>query len=93
MLWLYFISLAAAGYGDPVDGLPSLSERELHMWTNAVRVDPQAFDNEFRRGECSYSEFKPAEKLSMRPLMWNPELVFLNSHLQYHPTYIFRLLM
>ena len=74
MLWLYFISLAAAGYGDPVDGMPSLSERELHMWTNAVRVDPQAFDTEFRRGGCSFSGFKTAEKSSKRPLMWNPEL-------------------
>ena len=74
MLWLYFISLAAAGYGDPVDGMPSLSERELHMWTNVVRVDPQAFDTEFRRGGCSFSGFKTAEKSSKRPLMWNLEL-------------------
>lgn len=74
MIWLYFISLAVAGYGDPVDGLPSLSERELHMWTNAVRVDPQAFDSEYRRGGCSFSQFEAKEQSVKFPLLWNPEL-------------------
>ena len=74
MVWLYFMSLASAGYGDPVQGLPAPSEREIHMWTNAVRLDPQAFDSEYRRGGCSFSQFESDEKSPLQPLLWNSEL-------------------
>jgi hypothetical protein len=42
---LLFASLAAmAGYGDvDAEGYPSWAERDLHLWTNASRVDPEAF--------------------------------------------------
>ncbi len=32
-----------AGYGDYSDSIPSAQERELHVMTNAVRMDPQGF--------------------------------------------------
>jgi len=46
MVWLIVASgLALAGYGDPVDSYPHPWERSLHVWTNAVRVDPEAFES------------------------------------------------
>ena len=42
-LWLFSIP-AMAGYGDiSSDGYPSWAERDVHLWTNIVRVDPDAF--------------------------------------------------
>jgi hypothetical protein len=42
---------ARAGYGDVGDdGLPSAAERELHLWTNAARVDPAAFKADYNAG-------------------------------------------
>ncbi|MCK6529625.1 CAP domain-containing protein [Myxococcota bacterium] len=32
----------ALGYGEPVDGRPSMAEREVHVFTDMVRVDPAA---------------------------------------------------
>ena len=48
---------AVAGYGDPVDGFPSAEERALVLWTNAARVAPEAFTNDYREGGCSLRDF------------------------------------
>jgi hypothetical protein len=66
--------MAFGGYGDAVDGLPSIEERELHLWTNAVRVDPQAFNAEYVQAGCNYSQFESSEKSAKSPLYWNVDL-------------------
>lgn len=73
MLWTLLL-VAHAGYGDAVDGYPSPAERELHLWTNAVRVDPQAFNANYMQGGCQFAGFKSGEKLPKPPLAWNQRL-------------------
>lgn len=49
--------------GDPyTDGYPSSAERELHLWTNAVRVDPEAFRDAYASGGCSFDSFSSTEQ-------------------------------
>ena len=63
---------AWAGYGDPIDGLPSFEERELHVWTNAARVEPAAFESYYQSGGCSYFEdFSETEKTPQAPVNWH----------------------
>lgn len=60
---------AMAGYGDvDENGLPSWAERDVHIWTNAVRVDPEAFSADYEAGGCSFSSFLPAEQVKLPPL-------------------------
>jgi len=81
-MWIVLITnLALGGYGDPVDGLSSYSERSLHMWNNAVRVAPKAFTNEYARGGCSFDGFEASEKTPKPPLYWN---YGLNDAARYH---------
>ncbi len=48
---------------DPyTDGYPSADERELHIWTNAVRVDPVAFETAYPCGMGSFSESESTPK-------------------------------
>ncbi|MCB9665687.1 MAG: CAP domain-containing protein [Alphaproteobacteria bacterium] len=70
------LATAWAGYGDAEEGRPSHAEREVHFWTNAVRVDPAAFKDEVvdRSGKSCWDEFKPAEKQAMAPLALHPGL-------------------
>ena len=56
-VWL--ISLALAGYGDAIGGLPTHAEREMHLWSNLVRVDPLAFQDDY---PCSFSSFTSTEQ-------------------------------
>lgn len=66
-------SAAQAGYGDVgEDGLPSASERELHIWTNAARVDPEAFKDDYQAGGCSFdADFSDDEKTPKLPVYWD----------------------
>lgn len=59
---------AVAGYGDPVDGYPSAEERALVFWTNAARVAPEAFANDYRAGGCSLKDFSVDEETPKPPL-------------------------
>ncbi len=59
---------AVAGYGDPVGGLPSSEERALVLWTNAARVAPEAFKQDYRSGRCSLADFSEDEKTAKAPL-------------------------
>jgi hypothetical protein len=61
--WL-LIAPALAGYGVPVDGRPSIEERRVHQWTNAVRMDPKAFQDDYG---C-WQQFADGEKESKPPL-------------------------
>jgi hypothetical protein len=64
------LAAAPGGYGDAVGGLPALEERELHLWTNAARVDPEAFEADYNRGGCSYdADFSEDEQTPKWPLM------------------------
>ena len=59
---LLALPTALAGYGDVDDeGYPNY-ERAVHFWTNAVRVDPEAFDAEYQASGCSYDGFESSEK-------------------------------
>lgn len=62
--------VAHAGYGDAVDGYPLHHERDLLYWTNAVRVDPEAFSEAYG---C-WSAFLPGEKTPKAPFTWSLEL-------------------
>lgn len=54
---------------DPyTDGYPSSAERELHLWTNAVRVDPEAFSAAYQEGGCSFESFSSSEQIPHDPL-------------------------
>lgn len=50
------------------DGYPSSAERELHLWTNAVRVDPEAFAEAYQAGGCSFEGFSSNEQIPHDPL-------------------------
>lgn len=69
-------SPAGAGYGDH-DAVPhpTWSERELHLWTNAVRVDPQAFAAEYQAGGCRFEQFTSTEKQPHPPLFHDLGLI------------------
>lgn len=72
MAWLWLLGCPAlAGYGDPVDGVPIYAEREVHLWTNAVRVQPDAFATEY---PCAWDAFTATEKTPQRPLWWHTGL-------------------
>lgn len=62
---LLLLQAAFASYGTPVDGYPTPAERELHLWTNAVRISPPDFDGSYRG--CSLASFQPGERTSKSP--------------------------
>lgn len=61
---------SVSGYGDPVGGFPSHVERQLHLWTNAARVAPDAFEEEYLAGQepCSFDDFLADEQVPKQPL-------------------------
>lgn len=72
---LLIATFAFAGYGDPVDGLPSLDERRLFVWTNAARIEPGAFEDAYAEGGCSFDgDFSEDEKTPKNPVAWNADL-------------------
>ncbi len=84
MAWWMGTLLAAgtalAGYGDASNGLPTHAEREVHFWTNAVRVDPGAFADDY---PCSFGSFSSTESSPKWPLYWNEGL---GAAANYHST-------
>jgi hypothetical protein len=73
MPW-WFLAAAFAGYGDAQQGVPTPAERELHLWTNAVRAAPDAFRTDYQRGGCAYDRFQTDEKTPKLLLAWHPNL-------------------
>ena len=78
-----------AGYGDPAPGdstvegpsnvtvtgnYPNYGERALLLYTNASRVDPEAHEDAYNQGGCSFDDFEPEEKTAKRPLYWSQPL-------------------
>nr|ADI17217.1 uncharacterized protein with scp/pr1 domains [uncultured delta proteobacterium HF0070_10I02] len=76
LLWVLSFP-AVAGYGDvTVDGYPSWAERDVHLWTNVVRVDPSAF---FGPGApdsrpCDLDDFVGDESVPKAPLFYEYHL-------------------
>lgn len=75
---------ANAGYGDTdSQGHPSWDERDVHIWTNAARVQPDAFEDDYNAGGCSYDDFANDENQPVPPLYYDPDL---NRAARYHST-------
>jgi MYXO-CTERM domain-containing protein len=53
---------------------PSLSERELHMYTNMVRVAPEEFEDWYQAYDCSFDEFTSDEQTAKAPLFFSRPL-------------------
>jgi MYXO-CTERM domain-containing protein len=66
---LFALSPALAGYADAVDGLPTHADRETFLWTNAVRIDPPAFQDDY---PCSFSSFSGSEQTT-KPLLFHSD--------------------
>lgn len=62
---------ALAGYGDARDGLPAYVDRETFFWTNAVRIAPDSFADDY---PCDFDRFAAGEKTSKPPLLFNADL-------------------
>lgn len=94
---------ALAGYGDAYevevelwDGstelqwFPSYEERAMHLWTNAVRVDPERWEADYNAGGCGLDDFSDDERTAKPPLFidtglneasrWHCEDMKDNSH-------------
>lgn len=68
MLLLLATYAAAGTYGVPVDGFPSADERAVVLWTNAARVAPDAFTDDYSAGGCSTDVFSDDELTPKDPL-------------------------
>ena len=74
-MWLLaFSTVVLAGYGDVAPGeYPKWAEREVHVWTNMVRIDPEEF---FGAGNpwgaaCGFEDFTPDEQSPKPPLFYD----------------------
>jgi MYXO-CTERM domain-containing protein len=68
---------ATAGYGDVDEqGYPSWAERSVHLWTNAARVDPEAFSDEYPQAyePCRFEDFTEDEKTPKAPIYYDRNL-------------------
>ena len=61
-------ALAATGYGEVDDGLPTWEQREMIVYTNFVRVDPTHWSDEY---PCSVNSFTSSEKQPKDPLLYH----------------------
>ncbi len=66
------LSSAFAGYGDVVEGFPNAGERALHLWTNAARVDPLAFEGFY---DCPTANWQAYEQTAQAPISMDYDLV------------------
>jgi len=75
MILTLLLPVAHAGYGDvDADAYPTASEREVHLWTNAARVDPEAFGDAYAAGGCSTADFSDDELTPKAPVYYSREL-------------------
>ena len=74
----------STGYGAiDADGYPGYLDRDLHMWTNVVRVEPDAFESLYNSGGCSFEDFEDSEQQPHAPLYYDRNL---NIAAVYHST-------
>lgn len=75
LLALAWLPVAHAGYGDASNGYPLPEERVVHVWTNAVRVDPAAWVDEYLEGGCTYgTDFNEDERTAKDPVLLSGDL-------------------
>lgn len=74
MLAWYLVATALAGYGDPLDGHPIWEDRANHFWTNAARVAPEHWLDEYDAGRCRPQDFRADERVPKPGLLWNHSL-------------------
>lgn len=61
--------VTVSGYGDVNDeGYPNDEERWLILWTNAARVAPAEFEDDYAMGNCSTDDFSEDELTPKEPL-------------------------
>ncbi len=63
--------IAATGYGEISDGQPTWEQRELHTYTNLVRVEPEAWEAEY---DCRMSDFTLGERTPAPTLYYHDGL-------------------
>ncbi len=63
--------LAALQYGEVADGRPTWAQRELHVYTNLVRVDPEAWADDYA---CDIGGFSASERQPQAPLRYHDGL-------------------
>lgn len=69
--WWLTVGIAMAGYGDAVDGLPTPDDREVHLWTNVLRIDATYLQS---RIGC-WDKLEADERLAkLSPLAWDVRL-------------------
>ncbi len=65
------IALAVTSYGEVEEDRPTWAQRELHVYTNLVRVDPMAWSADYG---CSTSAFSSTERQARPPLLYHDGL-------------------
>jgi MYXO-CTERM domain-containing protein len=65
------LTLALLGYGEVQDGRPTWEQREMHTYTNLVRVDPTAWASDYA---CSTASFTTSERTAKAPLLYHDGL-------------------
>ncbi len=53
---------------------PSAGERELLLYTNMARVEPEAFEADYNAGGCSFDQFSSDEQTPKKPLYFSRPL-------------------
>ena len=66
-----YVTLAVTGYGEVVEGRPTWAQREMHTYTNLVRVDPMSWAAEYG---CATTAFTSAERTAKAPLRYHDGL-------------------
>ncbi len=67
--------------------MPTQSDREMLVWANAVRVDPEAFAADYQGGGCRFADFKAGEKSAKPPFTWSEGL---NAAARFHSEHMAR---
>ncbi len=73
------VSLAFSGYGDKTNGYPNWQERAILVLTNACRMSPVQYKNQFVGS--TYSILLPANYPVVAPVYWN---LALNQSSRFH---------
>lgn len=74
-LYALLLLTTVSGYGDVnATGHPDWSERAMHLYTNLVRVEPEAFEADYIAGGCDLSVFSDDERTPKPPLYFNAAL-------------------
>lgn len=63
--------LAVVGYGEVQQGRPTWHQRELHTYTNLVRIDPMAWAADYG---CTTTAFTATERTDKAPLLFHDGL-------------------